>query len=123
RSVILSLFMLVQLSISRIRFLLRTSHKLFPHSLHDALPISLLGVTRKEPLSADMKIKTYKWTSDIDQTSVGEGETIPLSKVTRTDRKSTRLNSSHVTTSYAVSSLIIKHEPEMIAAASFSSFK
>ena len=45
--------------------------------------LTLLGVTRKEPLSADMKIKTYKWTTDIDQTSVGEGETIPLSKVTR----------------------------------------
>ena len=45
--------------------------------------LTLLGVTRKEPLSADMKIKTYKWTTDIDQTSVGEGDTIPLSKVTR----------------------------------------
>ena len=45
--------------------------------------LTLLGVTRKEPLSADMKIKTYKWTTDIDQTNVGEGETIPLSKVTR----------------------------------------
>ena len=45
--------------------------------------LTLLGVTRKEPLSADMKIKTYKWTTDINQTSVGEGETIPLSKVSR----------------------------------------
>ena len=45
--------------------------------------LTLLGVTRKEPLSADMKIKTYKWTTDIDQTKPGEGETIPLSKVTR----------------------------------------
>ena len=45
--------------------------------------LTLLGVTRKEPLSADMKIKTYKWETDIDKTSVGEGETIPLSKVTR----------------------------------------
>ena len=49
--------------------------------------LTLLGVTRKEPLSADMKIKTYKWTTDINQTSVGEGETIPLSKVTRTKDK------------------------------------
>lgn len=45
--------------------------------------LKLLGVTRKEPLSADMKIRTYKWETDIDQTNVGEGETIPLSKVTR----------------------------------------
>lgn len=49
--------------------------------------LKLLGVTRKEPLSADMKIRTYKWETDIDQTSVGEGETIPLSKVTRTLNK------------------------------------
>lgn len=45
--------------------------------------LKLIGVTRKEPLSADMKIRTYKWETDIGQTSVGEGETIPLSKVTR----------------------------------------
>lgn len=45
--------------------------------------LELLGVTRKEPLSADMKIRTYKWESDINNTNVGEGETIPLSKVTR----------------------------------------
>nr|DAE05892.1 MAG TPA: Major head protein [Siphoviridae sp. ctSqu13] len=45
--------------------------------------LKLLGVTRKEPLSADMKIRTYKWETDIDNTNVGEGETIPLSKVTR----------------------------------------
>lgn len=45
--------------------------------------LKLLGVTRKEPLSADMKIRTYKWETDINNTNVGEGETIPLSKVTR----------------------------------------
>ena len=45
--------------------------------------LTLLGVTRKEPLSADMKIKTYKWTTDINETNPGEGETIPLSNVTR----------------------------------------
>ena len=45
--------------------------------------LTLLGVTRKEPLSADMKIRTYKWDKDIDSTKPGEGETIPLSKVTR----------------------------------------
>lgn len=45
--------------------------------------LTLLGVTRKEPLSADMKIRTYKWTTDINETNPAEGETIPLSKVTR----------------------------------------
>ena len=52
--------------------------------------LTLLGVTRKEPLSADMKIKTYKWEKDIDQTTTAEGDTIPLSKVTRkTDKEYT----------------------------------
>lgn len=46
--------------------------------------LQLIGVTRKEPLSADMKIKTYKWDKDIDSTTTAEGDTIPLSKVTRT---------------------------------------
>ena len=46
--------------------------------------LQLLGVTRKEPLSADMKIKTYKWEKDIDTHNPAEGETMPLSKVTRT---------------------------------------
>ena len=49
--------------------------------------LTLLGVTRKEPLSADMKIKTYKWEKNIDSTKPGEGETIPLSKVTRATDK------------------------------------
>ena len=40
-------------------------------------------MTRKEPLSTDMKIRTYKWEKNIDSTKPGEGETIPLSKVTR----------------------------------------
>lgn len=45
--------------------------------------LTLLGVTRKEPLSADMKIRTYKWEKNIDTTTTAEGDTIPLSKVTR----------------------------------------
>lgn len=44
--------------------------------------LQLLGVTRREALSSDMKIKTYKWTTTVDESSVAEGETIPLSKVT-----------------------------------------
>ncbi|MBF6626206.1 hypothetical protein IU402_06410 [Aerococcaceae bacterium zg-BR9] len=44
-------------------------------------------MTRIETLSRDMKIQTYKWTDDIDKTNPGEGETIPLSKVTRAKDK------------------------------------
>lgn len=53
----------------------------FSTSIYDLL--EFLGVTRQMPLSRDMKIKTYKWSTDINQTNVGEGEEIPLSKVTR----------------------------------------
>lgn len=45
--------------------------------------LTLLGVTRLEALSQDMKIQMYKWTATLKDGAVGEGEDIPLSKVTR----------------------------------------
>lgn len=57
----------------------------FSKNINDLL--TLLGVTRKESLSSDLKIKTYKWNVDLNNTNPGEGETIPLSKVTRTPDK------------------------------------
>lgn len=57
----------------------------FSKNINDLL--TLLGVTRKESLSSDLKIKTYKWDADLNKTNPGEGETIPLSKVTRTPDK------------------------------------
>lgn len=53
----------------------------FSKNINDLL--KLLGVTRREELTNDLKIKTYKWEVDLDATNPGEGETIPLSKVTR----------------------------------------
>lgn len=54
----------------------------FSKNINDLL--SLLGVTRREKLSSDLKIKTFKWDVKMDNTVVSEGEIIPLSKVTRT---------------------------------------
>ena len=45
--------------------------------------LQLLGVTRRETLTNDLKIKTYKWSVELDGTNPAEGEKIPLSKVTR----------------------------------------
>ena len=45
--------------------------------------LRLLGVTRRQELTNDLKIQTYKWTADVDTTKTAEGETIPLSKMTR----------------------------------------
>lgn len=54
----------------------------FQTNINDLLV--MLGVTRKEPMTTDMQIKLYKWSTDMDTTAtVGEGETIPLSKATR----------------------------------------
>ena len=54
----------------------------FGTSINDLL--TLLGVTRMEPMTSDMQIKLYEWATDVDTAAtVGEGETIPLSKVTR----------------------------------------
>ncbi|ATU29616.1 MULTISPECIES: phage capsid protein [Enterococcus] len=50
--------------------------------------LELLGVTRIEPLSRDMKIQMYKWTASLKDGAVAEGEDIPLSKVTRAKDKS-----------------------------------
>ncbi len=53
----------------------------FSKNINDLL--RLLGVTRRQELTNDLKIQTYKWTTDIDNTVTAEGETIPLSKVSR----------------------------------------
>lgn len=53
----------------------------FSKNINDLL--RLLGVTRRQELTNDLKIQTYKWTADVDTTAVAEGETIPLSKMTR----------------------------------------
>lgn len=50
--------------------------------------LKLLGVTRLETLSNDMKIQTYKWGETLKDGAVGEGEDIPLSKVTRAKDRS-----------------------------------
>lgn len=50
--------------------------------------LTLLGVTRLEALSRDMKIQMYKWTATLKDGAIGEGEDIPLSKVTRAKDKS-----------------------------------
>lgn len=49
--------------------------------------LKLLGVTRKQELTNDLKIQTYKWSTTLDKTNPAEGETIPLSKVTRAKAK------------------------------------
>ena len=54
----------------------------FSKNINDLL--TLLGVTRRQELTNDLKIQTYKWTTDVDATNPGEGEDIPLSKVVRT---------------------------------------
>lgn len=53
----------------------------FSKNINDLL--RLLGVTRRQELTNDLKIQTYKWTADVGTTKTAEGETIPLSKMTR----------------------------------------
>lgn len=43
----------------------------------------LLGITALTPVSSGATIKTYKYTTDIEDGNVAEGEYIPLSKVSR----------------------------------------
>lgn len=53
----------------------------FSNSIYDLL--RYLGVTRQEEMGRDQKIRTYKWDTDLNPENVGEGDLIPLSKVTR----------------------------------------
>ncbi|MBP2621128.1 phage major capsid protein [Streptococcus panodentis] len=53
----------------------------FSKNINDLL--ALLGVTRRQELSNDLKIQTYKWTADVNATNPGEGEDIPLSQMVR----------------------------------------
>src|SRR5690606_41985595 len=87
---------------------------IFPHpaasgtyalSLHDALPISAEAVARAQELAprlaarAEEHDRTGRFSAD-DLADLREAGLLGL--MTPEDRKSTRLNSSHVKTSYAV---------------------
>lgn len=53
----------------------------FSKNINDLL--KLLGVSRRQELTNDLKIQTYKWTATVDATNPAEGETIPLSQMVR----------------------------------------
>src|SRR5439155_25651356 len=79
--------------------------EIYTLSLHDALPISSpewisvgiprpLSVTVTEPSAFRVTVTSVAWPAS--------ASSIALSTTSKTDRKSTRLNSSHVAISYAV---------------------
>src|SRR5207253_9608679 len=91
-------------------FFLVTAATLFsPLSLHDALPISLFpasGVTRYRTCCAAPSVAGRVWTFSVTDAvwscpvvTISSGLSLGDDAV---DRKSTRLNSSHVAISYAV---------------------
>src|SRR5207249_10905456 len=90
----------------------------YPLSLHDALPISCPSPARPEPPSSRMRLRTpgssatpptapprdesrfrFWWRMEC---TAAQPRLTPFSTKTERDRKSTRLNSSHVSISYAV---------------------
>src|SRR5256885_4645721 len=84
--------------------------EIYTLSLHDALPISCTQTTRyasASPASAHWKIRWSK--SDVRLGSAQGRAHFP----TRRDRKSTRLNSSHLVISYAVFCLKKKKKNEI----------
>lgn len=60
----------------------------FSKNINDLL--TLLGVSRRQELTSDLKIQTYKWTADVDATNPGEGEDIPLSQMVRAKARLTK---------------------------------
>src|SRR5699024_12180042 len=82
-------------------------------SLHDALPISRTGVHEAEFETADRRIRSLIAQANeranqlhhVDDTPFGwqlEIADVMVTDISAVDRKSTRLNSSHVSISYAV---------------------
>src|SRR5699024_12631918 len=70
-------------------------HQLYTLSLHDALPISAGLVKIIRDISPFLK-------AAIAITTARKVFPVPAGPIPKTDRKSTRLNSSHVSTMYAV---------------------
>src|SRR5699024_12281995 len=97
--------------------------RLFPPSLHDALPISSSTLTRSSILALGSCVISLSLTMPVClepsmPTTHSVGETLMTLALTilpayrGLDRKSTRLNSSHVSISYAVFCLKNKHFQE-----------
>src|SRR5699024_12650393 len=92
---------------------------LYTLSLHDALPISLRFKARGVRLTSDNTLEDVvievpdHEAAVLNDTTVADLGTLTLRNVTTRDRKSTRLNSSHVSISYAVFCLKKKkqHKP------------
>src|SRR5688500_19221387 len=89
------------------------SSEICPFSLHDALPIWKLGRARHAPdaihrieKGAERRSRAERPRSDVQQRREhecrGERTGTALPNGTHEDRKSTRLNSSHLVISYAV---------------------
>src|SRR5690606_41913841 len=86
--------------------------EIYPLSLHDALPISAAGPARSKPGPAPHRrdgrgrssamAETLNRATDNDPLPFGPCCLRVRSGARRVDRKSTRLNSSHVKISYAV---------------------
>src|SRR5205807_9093693 len=88
-------------------FTVRSVAPVYALSLHDALPISFLPMDERMARFSQFKIHSFAETAKCrrvhEPAATGFGET--------GDRKSTRLNSSHLVISYAVFCLKKKKEP------------
>src|SRR5699024_11680070 len=82
-----------------------------PLSLHDALPISPVPPTTSSTTSTDLSPSVStgfsarsitRWAPASYTVCAFAAEDTPMTSAPRRDRKSTRLNSSHVSNSYAV---------------------
>src|SRR3712207_8642134 len=81
--------------------------EIYTLSLHDALPISGGGVAMGGDGRAPVLVEEFRFHADVDVAMVGPGPYGHRAVATITggalsDRKSTRLNSSHANISYAV---------------------
>src|SRR5699024_12708849 len=110
-------FVLLSLSTARFHVAAPATPAIYTLSLHDALPIlrSLRDLTQHLTTRADDNhappVTDAPKRSPISRAVIGMSR---LGKVLRVDRKSTRLNSSHVSISYAVFCLKKKRKQQIM---------
>src|SRR5256885_13054377 len=89
--------------------------EIYTLSLHDALPISLGRVVWSPPVPARLDAIDWKILDELQRNGrITNVEDLPVDGIetSRQDRKSTRLNSSHLVISYAVFCLKKKNSIE-----------
>src|SRR5690606_42128695 len=112
---IISLRVVLYTDLSTVFFYASATTEIYPLSLHDALPISDDDDQQQQPELSPSSRLDFSLMLDFEPSLSGRFQFIRHLAHGGTDRKSTRLNSSHVKISYAVFCLKKKNKNSQIS--------